>query len=140
MERGYRRVRLHHFLRHGHRRIRGIRRRDTTTAATVVAILAPLPVTNSVIAGTSRIIDTVPDATVVAVPANTSERSLSLAFAITIVPAPADIVAAGGRQPMRARQQEEETLAWLCSWCCDGMYGPTPGHLYRGRNLAWAQW
>ena len=139
MERGYRRVRLHHFLRHGHRRIRCIRRRGTT-AATAVALLAPLPFTNSVIAGTSRIIDTVPDATVVAVAVTTSERSLSLAFAITIVPAPADIVAAGGRQPMQARQQKEETLAWLCGWCCDGMYGPTPGHLYRGRNLAWAQW
>ena len=139
MERGYRRVRLHHFLRYGHRRIRCIRRRGTT-AATAVALLAPLPFTNSVIAGTSRIIDTVPDATVVAVAVTTSERSLSLAFAITIVPASADIVAAGGRQPMQARQQKEETLAWLRGWCCDGMYGPTPGHLYRGRNLAWAQW
>jgi len=87
--RGHRRVRLHHFLRHWHRRIRWIRHRGTTA----VALLAPLPVTNGVITGTDRIDFTIPDTTDVAVAANTSERFLSLASAIATVPVLADIVA-----------------------------------------------
>ena len=51
-------------------------------------------------------------------------------------PTAADIFAASGRQPIRAREQEKEILAHLRGCRCTGMCGPHPGDLCRGRNLA----
>ena len=50
-------------------------------------------------------------------------------------PTAADIFAASGRQPIRAREQKQEIPAHPRGCCCNGMCGPHPGDLCRGRNL-----